>query len=48
MGMTNNQFKSYIRLVLENLLEIKEEKDKQKSDEKLEKLIASLRAALED
>ena len=48
MGMTDKQFNSYVRLLLENLKEAKEEIESQKTMHKLIKLIESLQTTLED
>ena len=48
MGMTDKQFNSYIRLVLDDLTEIREEKEEEKRDEKIDKLISNLQKTLED
>ena len=48
MGMTDKQFEGFIRFVLDDLREIKEEKDDRKRDEKLNKVINNLQKTLED
>ena len=55
MGMTNSQFKGFIRFVLSDVKEIKCENEKQNEDgrnakaiEKLEEVIQNLQASLED
>ena len=48
MGMTDSQFKAFIRLVLDDLMEIQAEKGSEKRDEKTKKLITTLQKALED
>lgn len=48
MGMTDSQFKAFIRLVLDDLMEIQAEKDPEKRDKKTKKVIEILQKALED
>lgn len=48
MGMTDSQFKGFIRFVLDDLLEIQTEKDPEKRDAKMAKVIANLQKVLED
>lgn len=48
MGMTDKQFDSFVRFVLDDLKEIKEEKDDSKREEKLNKVIDNLQKTLED
>jgi|GEM_PF-1621083 len=55
MGMTNNQYKGYVRLVLASVKEVKVRTEKCVDDEnrkdaleKIEDLIKDLQAALED
>ena len=48
MGMTDKQFEGFIRFVLDDLREIKEEKDERKREEKLNKVINNLQKTLED
>lgn len=48
MGMTDKQFEGFIRFVLDDLREIKEEKDDRKREEKLNKVINNLQKTLED
>ena len=48
MGMTDSQFKAFIRLVLDDLTEIQSEKGPERRDEKLRKVIDILQKALED
>lgn len=48
MGQTDSQFKAYLRLIYDDLTEIKEEDDKEKHDKKIEKLLNILRETLED
>ena len=48
MGMTDKQFEGFIRFVLDDLRENKEEKDDRKREEKLNKVINNLQKTLED
>ena len=48
MGMTDKQFQSYVRFLLDALKEAKEEQTEEKRNEKLEKVIVNLQATLED
>jgi len=50
MGMTNGQFKSYIRLLIEDIEEAMAKVDTKDKDaiEKLERILKNLQVALED
>ena len=48
VGMTDKQFQSYVRFLLDDLKELKEELSEEKRNEKLEKMILNLQATLED
>ena len=48
MGMTDSQFKGFIRFVLDDLVEIQGENTPEKRDEKLKKVIGNLQKVLED
>ncbi|WP_325200662.1 hypothetical protein [Oscillibacter sp.] len=48
MGMTDSQFKAFIRFVLDSMQEVKKEKDPAAHQEKLDKVIYNLQKALED
>lgn len=48
MGMTNGQFKSFIRLVLNYMHEVFDEMQDAKPKEKLQKIIDILQQSLED
>ena len=48
MGMTDSQFKAFIRFVLDSLQEVKKEKDPAAREERLNKVIDNLQKALED
>ena len=48
MGMTDSQFKGFIRFVLDDLLEIQMEQDPEKRDAKMARIIDNLQKVLED
>ena len=48
MGMTDKQFNGFVRLVLDDLKEIREEKEDGKKEQKLDKVIENLQKTLED
>ena len=48
MGMTDNQFKSYVRFLLECLKDALEETSNEKQKVKFEKIIENLQSTLED
>lgn len=48
MGMTDSQFKTFIRFVLKDIKELVEEKDEAKREEKAGELMDMLQKALED
>ena len=48
MGMTDKQFQSWVRFLLEDLREFNEEKDPEKQMAKLEKILDNLQKTLED
>ena len=48
MGMTDSQFKTFIRFVLDALMDAQAEKNSEKRDEKIKKVIENLQKALED
>lgn len=48
MGQTDSQFKAFIRFVLDDLKELKQETDENKRSEKLDKIIDNLQKTLED
>ena len=47
-GMTDKQFQSYVRFLLDALKEAKEEQTEEKRNEKLDKVIVNLQATLEN
>jgi len=48
MGQTDGQFKAFIRFMLDDIKEAREEKDDKKREEKLDKVIDNLQKTLED
>lgn len=48
MGMTDSQFKGFIRFVLDALLDAQNEKDQKVRDAKIQKVIDNLQKVLED
>lgn len=48
MGMTDSQFKGFIRFVLDDLIEIQAETDPEKREAKMAKIIDNLQKVLED
>ena len=48
MGMTDKQFNGYLRLLLDDLEEIREETDEKKRGAKLKKTIENIRDTIED
>ncbi|MCI8990149.1 MAG: hypothetical protein HFF59_04990 [Lawsonibacter sp.] len=48
MGMTDSQFKGFIRFVLDALLDAQSEKDQKIRDAKIQKVIDNLQKVLED
>lgn len=48
MGMTDSQFKAFIRFVLNDLQEIKAEKNDEARNTKLDQIIDTMQKALED
>ena len=48
MGMTDSQFKAFIRFVLDSMQEVKKEKDPAEHEKRLNKVIDNLQKALED
>ncbi|WP_295763827.1 hypothetical protein [uncultured Oscillibacter sp.] len=48
MGMTDSQFKAFIRFLLDSLHEVKKEQDPALKEGKLDKIIDNLQKALED
>lgn len=48
MGMTDKQFNGFVRFLLDALKETKAEKEADKREEKLDKIIDNLQKTLED
>lgn len=48
MGMTDIQFKAFIRFVLSDLQEVRAQKDEELRNAKLDRIIDNLQKALED
>lgn len=48
MGMTDSQFKAFIRFVLNDLEEVRAQKDEELRNAKLDQVIDNLQKALED
>ena len=48
MGMTDKQFNSFVRFVLDAIKDAEEETDEKKHKEKMEKIIDNLQKTLED
>lgn len=48
VGMTDKQFNGFIRLLIDNLEHVRDEKDEQKKAERLKRVIENLQNTLED
>ncbi len=48
MGMTDKQFNGFIRFLIDDLKEAKEETDEKKKNQRLEKILDNLQSTLED
>lgn len=48
MGMTDKQFNGFIRFLIDDLKEAREETDTEKKDKRLEKILENLQSTLED
>jgi cysteine sulfinate desulfinase/cysteine desulfurase-like protein len=48
MGMTDKQFNGFIRFLIDGLKEAQEEKDADKKNERLQKILDNLQSTLED
>ncbi len=48
MGMTDKQFNGFIRFLIDGLTEAKEEKDEEKKNERIQKILDNLQSILED
>lgn len=48
MGMTDKQFNGFIRFLIDDIKEAREETDNEKKDKRLEKILENLQSTLED
>ena len=48
MGMTDKQFNGFIRFLIDDLKEVQEEKDEDKKNNRIEKILENLQSTLED
>lgn len=48
MGMTDKQFNGFLRMLLDRLAEARDEKQQEKKDERIEKIIEDLQRTIED
>ena len=48
MGMTDKQFNGFIRFLIDDLKEVQEEKDEDKKNKRIEKILENLQSILED
>lgn len=48
MGMTDKQFNGFIRFLIDDLQEAREESDEEKKDKRLAKILENLQHTLED
>lgn len=48
MEMTDKQFNGFIRFLIDDLKEAKEEKDAEKKDRRIQKILENLQSTLED
>lgn len=48
MGMTDKQFQSWVRFLLDALLEVKEETDPEKRDTRMKRIMDNLQRVLGD
>lgn len=48
MEMTDKQFNGFIRFLIDDLREAKEEKDAEKKDRRIQKILENLQSTLED
>jgi len=48
MGMTDRQFNGFIRFLIDDLKEVREEKDEEKKNKRIEKILENLQSTLED
>ena len=48
MGMTDKQFNGFIRFLIDDLKEAKEDPDTEKKDKRIQKILENLQSTLED
>lgn len=48
MGQTDSQFKAFIRFILDDMKELREETDEDKRTEKIDRIVDNLQKTLED
>ena len=48
MGMTDKQFNGFNRFLIDDLKEVQEEKDEDKKNKRIEKILENLQSTLED
>ena len=48
MGMTDKQFNGFIRFLIDDLKEVQEEKDEDKKNKRIEKILENLQSILDD
>ena len=48
MGMTDKQLNGFIRFLIDDLKEVREEKDEEKKNKRIEKILENLQSTLED
>ena len=48
MRMTDKQFNGFIRFLIDDLKEVQEEKDEDKKNKRIEKILENLQSTLED
>ena len=48
MGMTDKQFNGFIRFLIDDLKEVREETDAEKKNKRIEKILENLQSTLED
>ena len=48
MGMTDSQFKAFVRFLIDALTDVKEEEAGEERERKLDRILENLRSSLED
>lgn len=48
MGQTDSQFKAFIRFILDDIKELRDEADEEKRAEKINRIVDNLQKTLED